>query len=1063
MQLKSKRGWLLPLLLTIISVIVIGGSLSLRFLDLDTYKAQIVAQVRSALKRDLRYASGDFSLRFGPAFTFTDVTIKEKDGVADFVKADALTIKIAIIPLLRKELVLSKMVLEHPAIELSRDRAGLFNISDLLTGPSHAGIRSVELKKARIRFSDRIFSDTPVVTELGDTDLYLSRLMRGKNCDVKLSGALLTASAKVPLFLAGAVKVPEHGAPWSSCQITGRVRTGYLDAGHFFPYYSRFVPFRSVAGLVSLEGSFRGRPSAFKSKADIKVARLDLDYPQVFHARLTPKFVKGSLEMELAEQSLDLNGVKLNVDGLGVEGSCRLSEIHSGDMRITARGTTNRFDLRQFRQYIPYGIIVKETADFIEQKVLGGFYRLEEGRLDGRVSQILHMERGQNYNILAVRAHVDDGLVNYGGGFPVVSAIKGELLLAGKDFILKGMNARFGSSPMALEGRIADYPLTVPCRYLFTAELKPRQPEAAWLIGRQNGAKLALSDGSTLKLVGDGTTALYNLSGSWDLANAGYSYRDLIAKPQGRPNTISFRGSFDKQAFRFNALTYNLAPLSFSATAQLPYRGAVSFDLRTNQFQAAEVAPFIPSVRKYHPAGRVQAQLHASGPGMDQLSWGGTVALAGASFKPSETGKTLSGMNGSLRLNGENIESSQLSVRLGNSTLNGHGSLTGFKSPVASFTFSSPSLDVADIGLPQGKQPVRAENVQGTLSYSKEKDLLQIASLSATLGRSVLQIKGTVQDLQHPQLDLSVGSPHLELEDILTLFGSSSEGGGGVTIRARIFAAEGKGLGIPFQRLRCTVLLEDHMLYLQPFDLATLEGEVTGKMKVDIGGATPHYQINCSMQRVSADKFLRACGVKKQEMTGTLSLQADLAARGESARELRRTSTGALKFKVEHGSVRRFATLSKIFSILNVSQLFRLHLPDMVSGGMPFNRITGDFSVREGIATTQNMFLDSNAINLSAVGKIDMIRDELDLNIGVQPLQTVDKVVSRIPIVGWIITGKDHSFITTYFEARGKIEDPQVTAVPVKSLAKGVFNIFKRVFELPRRLITDTGEVMLGN
>jgi uncharacterized protein YhdP len=130
---------------------------------------------------------------------------------------------------------------------------------------------------------------------------------------------------------------------------------------------------------------------------------------------------------------------------------------------------------------------------------------------------------------------------------------------------------------------------------------------------------------------------------------------------------------------------------------------------------------------------------------------------------------------------------------------------------------------------------------------------------------------------------------------------------------------------------------------------------------------------------------------------------------------------------------------------------------------MPFNRITGDFSVREGIATTQNMFLDSNAINLSAVGKIDMIRDELDLNIGVQPLQTVDKVVSRIPIVGWIITGKDHSFITTYFEARGKIEDPQVTAVPVKSLAKGVFNIFKRVFELPRRLITDTGEVMLGN
>jgi hypothetical protein len=1063
MQLKSKRGWLLPLILTIVSIIVVGGSLSLRFLDLDTYKAQIVAQVKGALKRDLRYASGDFSLRFGPAFTFTDVTIKEKDGVGDFIKADSLTIKIAIIPLLRKELVLSKMELEHPAIELSRDRAGLFNISDLLTGPSRAGIRSVQLNKAQIRFSDRSFSDTPIVTTLADTDLYLSRLTRGRNCDVKLSGSLLTGRAKVPLFAAGALRIPESGASWSSSEITGRVRTGYIDAGHFFPYYSRFLPFRSIAGLVSLEGSFRGRPSAFKSKAELKVAQLNLDYPQVFHARLTPKLVKGSLEMELGERSLDMTGIKLNVDGLDVAGNCRLSDIHSGDMRITAKATTNRFDLRQFRQYIPYGIIVKETSDFIEQKVLAGSYRLEDGRLDGRVSQILHMERGENYNILAVRAHVDDGLVNYGGGFPVISGIKGELLLAGKDFILKGMNAKFGSSPMTLDGRIADYPLNTPSRYLFSADLKPRQPEGAWLIGRQKGGKLALSDGSALKLVGEGTTALYNLSGSWDLGNASYSYPDLIAKPQGRPNTIAFRGSFDKQAFRFNSLTYNLAPLSFSASAILPYQGGVSFDLRTNQFQAAEVAPFLPSVRKYHPAGRVQAQLRASGRAMDRLSWGGTVSLAGASFKPGESGKTLTGMNGSLRINGESIESSQFSVRLGNSTLNGHGSLTGFKSPVASLTFSSPSLDVADIGLPQGKQPVRAENVQGSVSYNKEKELLQISSLSATLGRSVLQIKGTVQDLQHPQIDLSVGSPHLELEDILMLFGSSSAGGSRVTVRARIFAAEGKGLDIPFQRLKCTVLLEDHMLYLQPFDFAAMEGEVTGKMKVDLSGATPRYQVNCGMQHISAERFLRACGVKKQEMTGTLSLQTDLTARGETARDLRRTSTGSLKFKIEHGSVRRFATLSKIFSILNVSQLFKLHLPDMVSGGMPYNRIAGDFSIREGIATTQNIFLDSNAINLSAVGKIDMIRDELDLNIGVQPLQSVDKVVSRIPIVGWIIAGKEHSFITTYFEAHGKIEDPQVTAVPVKSLAKGVFNIFKRVFELPRRLITDTGEVMLGN
>ena len=202
--------------------------------------------------------------------------------------------------------------------------------------------------------------------------------------------------------------------------------------------------------------------------------------------------------------------------------------------------------------------------------------------------------------------------------------------------------------------------------------------------------------------------------------------------------------------------------------------------------------------------------------------------------------------------------------------------------------------------------------------------------------------------------------------------------------------------------------------------------------------------------------------MKKQEVVGSLSLQGELSAKGESAAELKQSALGALKLKVEHGSIRKFSTLSKVFSILNVSQLLKFQLPDMVSGGMPFNRITGDFAIRDGFASTQNLLLDSNAINLSTVGKFDLVRNELDLAIGVQPLQTVDKVVSRIPIVGWILTGKDHSLITTYFEAKGPIEDPRVTAVPVKSLTKGVLNIFKRVFELPARLFTDTGEVIIG-
>jgi uncharacterized protein YhdP len=193
-----------------------------------------------------------------------------------------------------------------------------------------------------------------------------------------------------------------------------------------------------------------------------------------------------------------------------------------------------------------------------------------------------------------------------------------------------------------------------------------------------------------------------------------------------------------------------------------------------------------------------------------------------------------------------------------------------------------------------------------------------------------------------------------------------------------------------------------------------------------------------------------------------LSAQGDLNARGGSSEELKKTLLGSLTFRIENGSIRRFASLAKIFSILNVSQLLKMNLPEMTSGGMPFSELSGTVAIKDGVFSTSDLFVKSEAMNISAVGSLNLPQNSLDVIVGVQPLQAVDKVVNRIPIVGWILTGKDKSWITSYFEVKGTTGDPQVSAIPVTSIAKGVFNIFKRVFQLPAKLFTDTGAVILG-
>jgi len=167
-----------------------------------------------------------------------------------------------------------------------------------------------------------------------------------------------------------------------------------------------------------------------------------------------------------------------------------------------------------------------------------------------------------------------------------------------------------------------------------------------------------------------------------------------------------------------------------------------------------------------------------------------------------------------------------------------------------------------------------------------------------------------------------------------------------------------------------------------------------------------------------------------------------------------------MSLKIEKGVLKKFPVLAKIFSLLNISQLLRLKLPDLATEGMAFRTISADITMKNGLAATNNLYLDSDAMNIVGTGKINLAERTIDATIGLQPLQTVDKIISRIPVAGWILTDDDRRFITVYFDARGSLDNPSVRAIPIKGLSEEALDMFKRVFKLPKKLVTDTGEII---
>ena len=109
---------------------------------------------------------------------------------------------------------------------------------------------------------------------------------------------------------------------------------------------------------------------------------------------------------------------------------------------------------------------------------------------------------------------------------------------------------------------------------------------------------------------------------------------------------------------------------------------------------------------------------------------------------------------------------------------------------------------------------------------------------------------------------------------------------------------------------------------------------------------------------------------------------------------------------------------------------------------------------------TDNFKMEGNAINGVAKGSIDMFDKTIEGDLGIQPLESIDILVSNIPIIGHVLTGEDKKLITYYFKVDGALIDPNVKYVPFKNLGQETGNILKRLFLTPVKLLTDLGNAV---
>jgi len=71
----------------------------------------------------------------------------------------------------------------------------------------------------------------------------------------------------------------------------------------------------------------------------------------------------------------------------------------------------------------------------------------------------------------------------------------------------------------------------------------------------------------------------------------------------------------------------------------------------------------------------------------------------------------------------------------------------------------------------------------------------------------------------------------------------------------------------------------------------------------------------------------------------------------------------------------------------------------------------------------------------------------------VQPLQRLDAVLGRIPVAGYILTGKEGRFVSIYLTVTGPVDDPHIRGETLTTLGRGLTGFFERLLGVPGQLL----------
>ncbi len=338
-------------------------------------------------------------------------------------------------------------------------------------------------------------------------------------------------------------------------------------------------------------------------------------------------------------------------------------------------------------------------------------------------------------------------------------------------------------------------------------------------------------------------------------------------------------------------------------------------------------------------------------------------------------------------------------------------------------------------------------------------------------GHSKLAFSGVCKNGEHPELVLKLTGKTLIVDELIPP--DTDDNGVEINFRdllekSRLISKGTSKVSVDLEQLSYKwmtlsdvsgkIFLKDREIIFDGFQVGS-KNPIKGSGKFSVKDPEAiRFETQLEANDIEAGELLAMFGDHfKDGLTGRVKkLDLSVKSRGRNLPESIRTLSGKVSIRLDKGTIDKRKLKAGTFS------LFGLQVPvadknnaEVDEGPSSYVGISGDFTHVGGIAETENFIYETDQRRTSIVGKFDLNKREMDTVVGVAPMPGLDKFLTKIPVVGKILTaGDEGSLIKTYYTVKGPFDDPEVSATPFTSLGKKVMGLFQGILQTPGEILT---------